>query len=103
MDVTPSHCVMRFSSSHICFLSIVLSLVSLPTSLSPSSLPSSAEFTVEPDSAFFILIIIYFISSFFSFYSFLKNISSPSLPSLLLAINHSYLNILSDNSKTQMT
>ena len=63
MDVMPSHCVMRFSSSHICFLSIVLSLVSLPSTLSPLSHPGSAEFTIL--TAFFTVIIIYFISSFF--------------------------------------
>lgn len=63
----------------------------------PHSLPSSAVFTLEPDSAFFIVIILYFISSFFLFIAF-KKISVIYLCHLL-DINHSYSNSLSDNSK----
>lgn len=106
-DAKPSHRVTHFSSSHLHFSSSHLHFSGLSSLWSaflqacfPRSLPGSAVVTSEPDSAFFIVIIIYLISSFFSF---IKNISSPSLPSLLLAINHSHLNILSDNSKPQIT
>ena len=99
-DAKPSHRVTHFSSSHLHFSGLSSLWSAFLQACFPRSLPSSAVVTSEPDSAFFIVIIIYFISSFFSF---LKNISSPSLPSLLLAINHSHLNILSDNSKPQIT
>lgn len=99
-DATPSHRVTRFSSSHLHFSGLSSLWSAFLQACFPRSRPGSAVVTSEPDSAFFIVIIMYFISSFFFF---LKIIRSPSLPSLLLAINHSYLNILSDNSKPQVT
>ena len=99
-DAKPSHRVTHFSSSHLHFSGLSSLWSAFLQACFPRSLPGSAVVTSEPDSAFFIVIIIYLISSFFSF---IKNISSPSLPSLLLAINHSHLNILSDNSKPQIT
>ena len=92
-DAKPSHRVTHFSSSHLHFSGLSSLWSAFLQACFPRSLPGSAVVTSEPDSAFFIVIIIYLISSFFSF---IKNISSPSLPSLLLAINHSHLNILSD-------